>query len=279
VMAGYYHLLTHAFFKALLFLAAGSAIHAVHTNDLREMGGLGRGMRTTMLLFALGTLALAGIPPLSGFWSKELVLAALEHHPVVLVLGLATTLLTAYYMGRAFLLAFAGSPRSEGARHPHEPGPSMIVPMLVLAVGALLLGLAMVPLRESLGEESEFHFGFVGILAVVLALAGLLAAWIMHGPKRGSVIDALPASFLAIARSGAIDRMYVFGWRYVLLVIAALVGWFDRYVVDGVMNVAGRVAMMVGNRLRRLQTGVVQDYVVALFVGLLAIVAWGVWGK
>jgi NADH-quinone oxidoreductase subunit L len=279
VTAGYYHLLTHAFFKALLFLAAGSAIHAVHTNDLREMGGLGRGMRTTALLFAIGMLALAGLPPLSGFWSKELVLAALEHHPVALALGLATTLLTAYYMGRAFLLAFAGAPRSEGARHPHEPGPSMIVPMLVLAAGAVLMGFAMVPFRESLGDRQEFHFGIVGILAVVLAALGLLAAWVMHGPKRGSVIDALPASFLALARSGAIDRVYVFGWRYVLQVIAALVGWFDRYVVDGVMNVLGRVAMLLGSALRRIQTGVVQDYVVALFIGLLALVAWGVWGK
>src|SRR5258706_6141529 len=110
VTAGYFHLVTHAFFKALLFLAAGSAIHAVHTNDLRAMGGLGLSMRWTALFFAFGMLALARIPPLSGFFSNELVLGALEEHPMALVLGLATTLMTPYYMGRAFLLAFSGPP-------------------------------------------------------------------------------------------------------------------------------------------------------------------------
>jgi len=279
VLAGYFHLLTHAFFKALLFLAAGSVIHAVHTNDLRQMGGLRHGLRVTMVLFGTGLLALAAIPPFAGFFSKEMVIAALADRPVALVLGLATTLLTAYYMGRAFLLAFAGAPRSEAAAHPHESGASMLAPMVVLAAGAVVLGFAHGRLGDVTGLAGTFHFGTLGVVATGLALLGLAGAWMLHGGRRAGVADALPASFLALARSGAIDRAYVLVWRGMVLPLASLVGWIDRYVVDGVMNAIGSVSMRIGSGLRRVQTGLVQDYVVALFVGFLALVAWGLWGS
>jgi NADH-quinone oxidoreductase subunit L len=277
MLAGYFHLTTHAFFKALLFLAAGSAIHAVHTNDLREMGGLARSMRVTAGLFALGALALAGIPPLSGFFSKELVLAALEHHPLALVAGLLTTVLTPYYMFRAFLLAFLGEPRGAGARHAHESGAVMVVPMLVLALlastgGALLLGFG-----ARTGLDGSFHFGALGALAVGLALTGLVAAWVLHGPRRAA-IDALPAPLLAAARSGAVDKLYVAVWRHVVLALAGAVSFFDRYVVDGVMNVVGAAAASAGSALRRVQTGLATDYVFAVFAALLVLAAWGLWG-
>jgi len=222
VTAGYFHLVTHAFFKALLFLAAGSAIHAVHTNDLRAMGGLGRGMRWTALFFAVGMLALAGIPPLSGFFSKELVLGALEEHPVALVLGLATTLMTPYYMGRAFLLAFAGAPRSEAAQHPHESGWLMRAPMLVLCVLALVSGAALWSFGRTIGQPAELHLSPVGYLGIALALAGLILAWVLHGP-RTSAIDALPKPLLEVARSSAVDELYTFGWKRLLYVLAAIV--------------------------------------------------------
>jgi NADH-quinone oxidoreductase subunit L len=243
------------------------------------MGGLGRGMRTTAILFAIGALALAGVPPLAGFWSKELVLAALAEHPVALALGLATTLLTAYYMGRAFVLVFTGAPRSATAQHPHEPGASMRAPMFVLALGACVLGLALGPFAARLGVEAHFHFGALGATAVALALVGLVAAWLMHGGRRSGTADALPAPFLALVRSGVIDRAYVLGWRSVVQPVARAVGGIDRYVVDGVMNAIGRASMALGSGLRRVQTGVVQDYVVAVFLGLLALVAWGMWGS
>ncbi len=279
VAAGYFHLVTHAFFKALLFLAAGSVIHAVHTNDVRQMGGLARGMRATAWLFAIGLLALAGVPPLAGFWSKELVLTALSEHPVALALGLATTLLTAYYMARAFLLAFTGAPRSEAARHPHESGWSMLGPMLVLGAGALVAGFALTPFTKLIGLEEHFHFGPVGAVAVGLGLAGLVCAWFLHGPRREGVADALPAPALALVRSGAIDNLYVIAWRSVLLSLARAVGWIDRYVIDGVINVIGYAALQIGSALRRLQTGFAQDYVVALFLGFLALAAWSLWGS
>ncbi len=277
VMAGYFHLVTHAFFKALLFLAAGSAIHAVHTNDLRQMGGLGRGMRWTALFFAVGMLALAGIPPLAGFFSKELILASLEEHPVALVLGLATTLMTPYYMGRAFLLAFRGEPRSEAARHPHESGWLMRGPMLVLFVLALVSGGFLWSFARTIHQPAELHVSPVGFLGVALAFAGLGLAWMLHG-QRKPVIDALPPALLEAARSSAVDQLYVFGWKRVLYVLAAIVAFFDRYIVDGVMNLVAWAGELCGGALRRVQTGLAQDYVLALFLGLLALVAWGVWG-
>jgi len=278
VLSGYFHLLTHAFFKALLFLAAGSAIHAIHTNDLRAMGGLARAMRWTALLFGLGALALAGIPPLSGFFSKELVLAALVDHPVALALALATTLLTPYYMGRAFLLAFVGTPRSEAARHAHESGWSLLGPMLALAIPAAAAGFLLPDFARSLGVEGGFHFDALGAVAVGLALVGLGAAWFLHGPRRAGRADALPAGFLALVRSSAIDDFYEILWRRVLLVFSRMVGWFDRYVVDGMINVVGAATLALGGGLRRVQTGLARDYVLALFLGLVALAAWGVWG-
>ena len=277
VLGGYFHLVTHAFFKALLFLAAGSAIHAVHSNDLRQMGGLARGMRWTAILFGIGVLALAGVPPLSGFFSKELILAALEEHPVALALGLVTTLLTPYYMGRAFLLAFTGAPRSAAAEHPHESGPAMLAPMLLLGLLALVAGAGLWRFGESIGVEAHFHVNALGVTAIVLALSGLGLAWVLHGPRKAT-IDALPAPLLEAARSSAVDQLYVFGWKRVLYVLASIVSFVDRYVVDGLMNLLGWAGELAGSLLRRVQTGLAQDYVLAVFLGLLALVAWGVWG-
>ncbi|MBK7644911.1 MAG: NADH-quinone oxidoreductase subunit L [Planctomycetes bacterium] len=277
VAAGYFHLVTHAFFKSLLFLAAGSAIHAVHTNDLREMGGLGRGMRWTGVFFGVGMLALAGIPPLSGFFSKELILASLEEHPVALVLGLATTIMTPYYMGRAFLLAFSGKPRSAAAEHPHESGWLMRGPMLLLCSLALIMGVFLWSFADTIHEPVHLEVTSIGLLGIALALAGLGLAWVFHGPRK-TVIDALPKSLLEAARSSGVDALYVFGWRHVVFVFAATVSFFDRYIVDGLMNLIGWAGDRAGDALRRVQTGRAQDYVLALFLGLLALVAWGVWG-
>jgi NADH-quinone oxidoreductase subunit L len=154
----------------------------------------------------------------------------------------------------------------------------MRAPMLVLVVGAVAGGLALTPFAKSLGSEEHFQFSALGAVAVALGLIGLLCAWLLHGPRREGVADALPAPVLAVVRSGAIDGSYVFVWRYVLRSLARVIGWIDRYVVDGVINVAGYAALLLGSGLRRLQTGLAQDYVVALFVGFLALAAWSLWG-
>src|SRR5688500_9841792 len=138
--AGVFHLFTHAFFKALLFLGSGSVIHAVHSNNMSEMGGLRTYMPTTFITFVIGTLALAGIFPLAGFWSKdEILLGALENdYPYILILGLIGAFMTACYMGRCVFLTFFGEYRGHG--HPHESPRSMTVPLILLAITSVAAG-------------------------------------------------------------------------------------------------------------------------------------------
>jgi len=144
-VAAVFHLITHAFFKALLFLGSGSVIHGVGTNDMREMGGLRKKMPYTFWTFLVGMLALAGVPPLAGFWSKDEILAvAFLQNPVVWVMGTLAAFITAFYMTRQVCLTFLGKPRNKEI-HAHESPPVMYVPLIILAVGAVLLGFLGVP--------------------------------------------------------------------------------------------------------------------------------------
>ncbi|MEE9382592.1 MAG: NADH-quinone oxidoreductase subunit L [Nannocystaceae bacterium] len=279
VMAAYFHLTTHAFFKALLFLGAGSVIHAVHSNNLADMGGLWRKMRLTAVTFIIGALALAGVPGLAGFFSKDLVLEAVHERGLWLpwLALLAAAFLTAFYMGRVVFLAFFGTP-SKAAEHAHESGPTMALPLVVLAVGSVGAGYFGSSFAELYGASYSFHMGLSGIVATSLGLAGLGLAWLVYGRR------SLPESsfaFLApigkLAESALLDRMYTFMFRRVLLVLAGLIGWLDRYVVDGLINVIGWAAIEGGRRLRRVQTGNVQDYTYAVVVGTILFVIWGLW--
>lgn len=274
VMAGYFHLFTHAFFKALLFLGAGAVIHAVHTNDMRQMGGLFGKLKGTGTLFAIGVLALAGIAPLSGFFSKDLIMEALVEHPLAFALCMSTALLTPYYMGRAFFLTFLGKPRSHGAEHAHESPALMLVPMGILAVPAVLAGFYAAPFARAIGGEYHFHFGAVGIAALVLALGGFALAYALHGRKAPET-GAAPSPVKAFLRAGYVDRFWEWGYRQALLVLAGAIAWFDRYVIDGVMNFFGWAALEGGSRLRTMQTGQAQDYVFFVFLAVIALAAWG----
>src|SRR5687767_2591103 len=155
--AGVFHLFTHAFFKALLFLGSGSVIHAVHSNNMSEMGGLKKYMPTTYWTFVIGTLALAGIFPLAGFWSKdEILLGALENnYPFILILGLVGAFMTACYMGRCVHLTFHGEYRGHG--HPHESPRSMTVPLILLAIPSVLIGLINAPGILKFTDWVAFH--------------------------------------------------------------------------------------------------------------------------
>ncbi|MFZ5479822.1 MAG: NADH-quinone oxidoreductase subunit L [Myxococcota bacterium] len=273
MLGGYFHLVTHASFKALLFLAAGSIIHAVHTNDVREMGGLARKIPVTAALFALGVLALAGFPGLAGFFSKDLVLEELLHAHAYgpLVLLLAGAGLTAFYMTRVFCMAFLGEPRGHG--HPHESPLVMLVPMGVLAIPAALSGYAVWTFAGGLGLEYHFAMPPVAWAATLLGLGGIGLAYARFGlgmfPGLGWEAGA---RFLA---SGPVDGLYVRGWQLVLLPFARVVGWVDRYVVDGLMNVTAWAALEAGERIRAIQTGQVRDYVYAVAVGVVLAAAYG----
>ena len=143
--AGLFHLWTHAFFKALLFLGAGSVIHAVHTNNMSEMGGLRKEMPRTFSTFIIGTVALAGLPPLAGFFSKDEILASLNHegHNIYFIISVLGAFITAFYMTRAVLLTFFGEYRGDG--HPHESDKMMTIPLIVLSGFAIVAGWVNIP--------------------------------------------------------------------------------------------------------------------------------------
>jgi len=276
-IAGYFHLTTHAFFKALLFLAAGSMIHAVHSNELSSMGGLARRMKLTSVVFIVGALALAGIPGFAGFFSKDLILESVYEAdmlvPWAMLIGAA--FLTAFYMGRVVFLALFGpfSPTSEGA---HESGISMGAPLVLLAVGSVAVGYFGSDFASLSGGPYHFHVGMSGMLGTLCALAGVLLSWSIYGAR---LVSLRSFAFLApigrLARSGLVDRFFELVYRRGALALSDTVGFFDRYFVDGLMNWIGWTTIMSGRWLRNTQTGNVRDYVLAVVAGALAIVVWG----
>ncbi len=292
-MVGLFHLFTHAFFKALLFLAAGSVIHAVGTQDLFKMGGLRKPMRLTATAFAIGGLALAGIPPFAGFWSKDDILSAvysqLGAHPAYwpfFLLAFAGVFLTAYYIFRAWFLAFSGDhPRDPTLPHAHEGPWVMQVPLVVLSAFAVGAGLFVFwPSFQGL----LFHgLGAAGIpptygvtdltlsaASVALAGAGILLAWRLWGNGRVFVLaESSPAQPI---RRLLLNRYYFkAGYDWVgargLYTVARAADFFDRYVIDGTVHGFERAFAYTSDRMRRIQSGVVSDYAAYVIAGLVAV--------
>jgi len=281
------HLVTHAFFKALLFLAAGSVIHALQgEQDLTRMGGLARRMRGTFLVFLAGAAALAGIPPLAGFFSKDEILAAAfrsEHAIVFGTLGLATSLLTAAYAFRLVLLVFAGEPRM-ARRDVHESSPLLLVPMGLLAILSLAGGLLVAPIERFLpaapaaAHEGGMAHGLVVFLATGVAVLGVFAAaktWRRRGAEREADLARHPAWRVA----GAGWFLDVFYQRWIVRPARALAiacGVFDLFVLDGAVHGVAKGSVLAGGTLRRLQDGRVQSYAagMAVALALLLFAAW-----
>ncbi len=268
--AGFFHLLTHGVFKALLFLAAGAVIHAVGTNDIRRMGGLFRAQPQTGVVFLIGTLALAGVWPLSGFFSKEAVLAAVWEGRLVgpfLMLAL-TVLLTAVYMFRVVFIAFFGPARAEG--RPHAAPALMAGPLWILAILTVASGAWF----AVAGAEGHHPPGWLTTLSLALAGAGILLALVTFQLRLvdpGTLSRALtPFDFMARRRYG-IDALYAGVYRWIILGFSRLIGWIDRYLVDGVLNVLSASTLRAGDRLRQIQSGQAQDYVYGVAFGLLGL--------
>ncbi len=277
-VAGFFHLTTHAFFKALLFLAAGSLIHAVHSNELEDMGGLWKKMKLTSVVFIIGSLALAGFPGFAGFFSKDLILEAVYQKGLWLPLGalMVAAFLTAFYMGRAVFLALFGE-LSEKGEHAHESGPTMTIPLVLLAALSLGAGWFGTPLAKMYGAEYHFHIGPVGIATSALGLIGIaLSYWMFGPPKGGAELRAAFAPVGNLARSGAVDNFFLMGYRHGLMAVGGVCSFFDRYIVDGLMNFSAWITLEAGSRIRATVTGNVQHYVYAVVIGLLAMGAYGV---
>ncbi len=266
--AAIFHLLTHAFFKALLFLGAGSVIHAAHhEQDIRQLGGLAPKMRVTFVTFAVGMMALAGVPFLfSGFWSKEAILHAAHEWPVShlpLFLGLAAVVLTAFYMTRLVAEVFFGKPRSPAAEHAHENSAVMTIPLVLLAIGAVALGFLGTPawpwLQANLLGESEVHGhsifenGGLMFLSIVLVGAGLGLGWWLYGRKLRVSADApdlfaaaAPDVFAALAARLGFDELYAATVGRAVTALAFLADFLDAYVWDSLVRLIATVARVLG---------------------------------
>jgi NADH-quinone oxidoreductase subunit L len=292
-MVAMYHLFTHAFFKALLFLAAGSVIHAVGTQDLFKMGGLRKSMKVTSVAFAIGALSLSGIPPFAGFWSKDDVLAsvysAAQSNPAYwpfLILAYATVFLTAYYIFRAWFLAFSGdTTRDPTLPHAHEGPWVMQVPLYILSALAIVAGLLpFLPSFASLlavgtGTHVPPTYGTTDIVlsavSVGLGIAGIALANVLWG--NGRVYVLAPDSAFQPVREILLKRYYVkagYDWIGLKLVYGGsrIADFFERYVIDGTIHGFERLGAKFSDGLREGQTGLVSDYasyVVAGVIGLL----------
>ena len=267
-VAAIFHLLTHAFFKALLFLGAGSVIHAAHhEQDIRSLGGLRGPMKTTFATFAIGMMALSGVPFLfSGFWSKEGILHAahsweVSHLP--LYAGLATVVLTAFYMTRLVAETFFGQARSEASSHAHESPATMTIPLVILAICAIALGFLGTPafpwLQARLLGETEVHGhsllegGGLMMLSIVLVALGLGAGWALYGRRpreKASTSDPLAARFPGvIAFLGArmkFDELYAATVFQLNSALATFADVLDRFVWDGAVRFLARLGEFAG---------------------------------
>jgi NADH-quinone oxidoreductase subunit L len=296
VTAAIFHLFTHAFFKALLFLAAGSVMHAMgNVIDMRSFGGLRRVLPTTHWTFLCGAAALSGIPLLSGFWSKDEILDAAYHasgsehwaHVVYLILwisALATAGLTAFYTFRAYFLTFWGEERipPEAGHHAHESPPVMLWPMMILAVGAVGVGMVVQPFNHAFGQVLELtrgipeatapglNWGMMG-LSSLIALAGVGAAWYVYVRR--------PALAVSLARRNEglyelsrnrfyLDELYDIFIVKPASVLAAICRAIDHHLVDGLVNLVGNVPRFLGMLFRPIQNGLVQFYALAMVLGL-----------
>jgi NADH-quinone oxidoreductase subunit L len=322
--AGFFHLLTHGLFKALLFLGAGAVIHAVGSNDLAHMGGLARKMPQTALVFGVGTLSLAGIPFFGGFLSKEEILGSVWAGGLVgpFALLMLVAFLTAFYMFRVVFLAFFGPAKAghyEGhartaaaahyvaqgsadaghhtdhahasgvmsgvsthGSHEHDPGASMMLPLWILALLSLAVGIYSTTAGQILVTIPAEHEapGWLTPSAVGVALAGIALAWLTY--QRGTINAASLASLFGPIRTAALHKFWIDDFFEGVLAAAALafsrlVGWVDRYLVDGVLNVLSAWTVTTGDEMRTIQTGRVQDYVYGLAVGLLLLLFWVRW--
>ncbi|PYN18987.1 MAG: hypothetical protein DMD76_27890 [Candidatus Rokuibacteriota bacterium] len=270
--AAFQHLTTHGVFKALLFLGAGIVIHHFHTNDVFRMGGLFRQRPWVGGSFLVATLALAGVWPLPGFFSKEAVLAGVlhAHLSVPFLMLLATSFLTAFYMFRVVFLAFFGHAPVHHA-HP-EPPVAMDAVCRALAVLTLALGL-----RAAVAGHHVEGPAWLPWISLTWAFAGIALAWATYqagrlDPARLAAAFA-PIDFLA-RRRYFLDDIYGGTYRLLLLGLSRVVGWVDRYVVDGVLNALSAGALRAGDALRRIQTGQPQDYVYGVALGVLLLLVW-----
>ena len=276
-MASMFHLFTHAFFKALLFLGAGSVIHAVHSNEMKDMGNLHKYMKITSITFLIACLAIAGIPPFSGFFSKDEILAAAFHNqPIVFWTLWIVAGLTAFYMFRLYFGIFFNGKR-DYEHKPHESGLPMAIPLMILAVFSVFTGL--IPFSEFISSDNkpfEMHIDMVvASLSVVAAIVGIVVAYTMYfkdSDKPAAVAARLKGLYTASLNKFYLDEVWMFITKKVIFnCVSRPIAWFDRHVIDGTMDNIANVTQKASHRVRGLQSGQMQRYVAFLVAGTILI--------
>jgi NADH-quinone oxidoreductase subunit L len=282
--ASMFHLFTHAMFKALLFLGAGAVIHYVHSNEMKDMGGLRKYLPVTHITFLIACLAIAGIPPFAGFFSKEeILLAAYQNNSVIYWIALITSGLTAFYMFRLYFKIFWNkektiSPETPAHASNHgEGGWVMMLPLIFLAIGAAAAG--FIPFGNFVSSdgsplENKFHLEF-SIAPVALGLAGILMAlWLYR--KQNDKPDKIASSLSGLYKSAYhkfyIDELYMFITKKVLFnLIGKPAAWFDKNVVDGLVNLTGNTTQVISEKIKKTQSGKVQQYAIYFLVSAIGL--------
>jgi NADH-quinone oxidoreductase subunit L len=277
--ASMFHLFTHAFFKSLLFLCAGAVIHLVHSNEIKDMGGLRKWMPITNICFLVACLAIAGIPPFAGFFSKEeILLAAYHSSKIVYILAVITSGLTAFYMFRLYFSIF-WSRENKLSHHDHisEGSFSMKLPLIILAVCSVFAGL--IPFGKFVSAdgrpvETGVHPGF-SVFPVMVGLAGIFIAMWMY--KKTSTVPEKFANNISPVyklsfKKFYIDEVYLFFTKKVIFnLIGRPAAWIDRNIVDGLMNGIASTTARTSAAIKGLQSGSIQNYVIYFFGGIVAL--------
>ncbi len=283
--ASMFHLFTHAFFKSLLFLCAGAIIHVVHSNEMKDMGGLRKLMPITHIAFLVACLAIAGVPPFAGFFSKEeILMAAWRSNSVIYYIGLITSGITAFYMFRLYFSIFWNHQKDLHDHH-KEGTFSMKLPLIILAIGTVLVG--FIPFSNFIsadgkGFESEMYLTF-SIAPVALAIIGILIAYSLYfkqSDRPQKVATAFGGLYKSAYRKFYFDEIYLFITKKIIFnLVGRPAAWIDRNIVDGTMNgiawTTGRISVLI----KGIQSGRIQSYALYFFGGivLLAIIFLYLW--
>ncbi len=274
--ASMFHLFTHAMFKALLFLGAGSVIHFVHSNEMKDMGGLRKQLPITHITFLIACLSISGIPPFSGFFSKEeILLAAWQQNKIIYWVAFFTSGLTAFYMFRLYFRIFWNNTNNVNARQHGEGGFAMLLPMILLAIGSTVAG--FIPFGNFVTTDGgiiESHFDLEFSAApVALGLAGIITAmWLYkkQNEKPANLVASLGGLYKLAANKFYVDEIYLFVTKKVVFnLIGKPAAWFDRNVVDGIVNLTGNITLGISGGIKKFQSGKVQQYAFYFLTGVI----------
>ena len=275
-----FHLFTHAFFKSLLFLGAGAVIHMVHSNEMNDMGGLKKYMPITHISFLVACLAISGIPPFAGFFSKEeILLGAYNSNPTIYFLALITSGVTAFYMFRLYFSIFFNKPAQIHDHH-GEGSFSMKLPLVILAILTVFSGFVPFSLfitPTGVPVHSELHLMF-SITPVLIALTGICIAYSLYfreNKKPAQISNALGGIYKAASQKFYIDEIYLYVTKKVLFnLVGRPAAWVDKHVVDGLMNVTGYTTILISELSRGIQSGKVQQYAIYFIGGVITLMLY-----